>query len=202
MPGATTARLVVLVFDMPMKLSMIPQTVPNRPTNGATAPIVARIPISRDIARALCASRRESNVAARSLMPSAASPSERSASPTAAATRRPTGDFACPNSFSAPCRLVAWASISRPRRADRFAPQSSIIFASMTVQVARDAMASPTITIFTGRTALRNIPQGERSCGKVADSKPFVRGTCFASSIAGSDAGSAMGWGELVAGKA
>jgi hypothetical protein len=42
--------------------------------------------------------------------------------------------------------------------------QSSIIFASMAVQVARDAMASPTITIFTGRTALRNIPQGERSC--------------------------------------
>jgi hypothetical protein len=32
MPGATTARLVVCARDMPIKLSMIPQTVPNSPT--------------------------------------------------------------------------------------------------------------------------------------------------------------------------
>ena len=43
MPGATTARLVVCAFEMPMKLFMMPQTVPNSPTNGAVAPIVARI---------------------------------------------------------------------------------------------------------------------------------------------------------------
>src|ERR1700730_18204901 len=49
MPGATTARLVVLVFDMPIKLSMIPHTVPNKPTKGAVAPIVARTPIPRAI---------------------------------------------------------------------------------------------------------------------------------------------------------
>src|ERR1700736_1763926 len=42
MPGATTARLVVCDFEMPMKLFMMPQTVPNRPTKGAVAPIVAR----------------------------------------------------------------------------------------------------------------------------------------------------------------
>ena len=35
MPGATTARLVVCDFEMPMKLFMMPQTVPNSPTNGA-----------------------------------------------------------------------------------------------------------------------------------------------------------------------
>jgi hypothetical protein len=34
-PGATTARLVVCDFEMPMKLFMIPQTVPNKPTKGA-----------------------------------------------------------------------------------------------------------------------------------------------------------------------
>src|SRR6266481_1041259 len=38
MPGATTARLVVCSFEMPMKLFMMPHTVPNRPTNGAKAP--------------------------------------------------------------------------------------------------------------------------------------------------------------------
>ena len=41
MPGATTARLVVCAFEMPMKLFMMPHTVPNRPTNGAVAPMVA-----------------------------------------------------------------------------------------------------------------------------------------------------------------
>src|SRR5580704_9484199 len=39
MPGATTARFVVCAFEMPMKLSMMPQTVPNKPTKGA---VIAR----------------------------------------------------------------------------------------------------------------------------------------------------------------
>ena len=34
-----------------MKLSMMPQTVPNRPTKGAVAPIVARTPVPRAILR-------------------------------------------------------------------------------------------------------------------------------------------------------
>src|SRR5262249_4440535 len=45
MPGATTARFVVWAFEMPMKLFMMPQTVPNRPTNGEVAPMVASKPI-------------------------------------------------------------------------------------------------------------------------------------------------------------
>src|ERR1700761_1918659 len=44
MPGATTARLVVCDSEMPMKAFMMPHTVPNRPTNGDVAPIVARMP--------------------------------------------------------------------------------------------------------------------------------------------------------------
>ena len=91
MPGATTARLVVLVFDMPIKLSMIPQTVPKRPTKGAVAPIVARTPVPRRIARPACASMRDKRIAALSLMPSCASPSERSASLAAAAIKRAMG---------------------------------------------------------------------------------------------------------------
>ena len=45
MPGATTARFVVCAFEMPMKLFMMPQTVPNSPTKGAVAPTVAINPM-------------------------------------------------------------------------------------------------------------------------------------------------------------
>ena len=42
MPGATTAKLVFLLLAMPWKAVMMPQTVPNSPTKGATEPTVAR----------------------------------------------------------------------------------------------------------------------------------------------------------------
>ena len=42
MPGATTARLVSCCPAMAVKLFMMPQTVPNRPTKGAVDPTVAR----------------------------------------------------------------------------------------------------------------------------------------------------------------
>ena len=51
MPGATTARLVVCDFEMPMKLFMMPQTVPASPTNGAVAPMVASTPVPRVMRR-------------------------------------------------------------------------------------------------------------------------------------------------------
>ena len=35
MPGATVARLVSCAWEMAAKLDMMPQTVPNKPTNGA-----------------------------------------------------------------------------------------------------------------------------------------------------------------------
>src|SRR6478609_6514292 len=70
MPGATTARLVVCAFEMPMKLSMMPQTVPNRPTKGAVEPIVARTPVPRATLRLAACSMRSSCQAMRSLRPS------------------------------------------------------------------------------------------------------------------------------------
>jgi hypothetical protein len=69
MPGATTAKLIVCSFEMPMKLFMIPQTVPNRPTKGAVAPMVARIPVERIILRPTPASIRSNRAVTRSLMP-------------------------------------------------------------------------------------------------------------------------------------
>ncbi len=47
--GATTARFVVCAFEMPMKLFMMPQTVPNRPTKGDVEPIVASRPVPSTI---------------------------------------------------------------------------------------------------------------------------------------------------------
>src|ERR1700745_878460 len=60
MPGATTARFVVWALEMPMKLFMMPHTVPNRPTKGAVEPIVARMPVPRETRRLMSISMRSS----------------------------------------------------------------------------------------------------------------------------------------------
>jgi hypothetical protein len=96
------------------ELSMIPQTVPNRPRS---APMVAKIPVPRVIVRAACASMRDSSMDARSLTPSGSRPSGRSASSAAAATNRATGDGICASSASAKLRLVTLARISTPSQA-------------------------------------------------------------------------------------
>ena len=43
MPGATVASDVSCAWPMAAKLDMMPQTVPNRPTNGATEEMTARL---------------------------------------------------------------------------------------------------------------------------------------------------------------
>ncbi len=70
MPGATTARFVVCSVEMPIKLFMMPQTVPNRPTNGAVAPIVARMPVASIICRPTPAPMPSKRRVTRSLRPS------------------------------------------------------------------------------------------------------------------------------------
>ena len=69
MPGATTARLVVCDFEMPIKLFMMPQTVPNSPTKGDVAPMVAKRPMPSRIRRASARTISAKLEAARSLMP-------------------------------------------------------------------------------------------------------------------------------------
>src|SRR5262249_11698425 len=86
-PGATTARFVVCALDMPMKLFMMPQTVPNRPTKGAVAPMVASTPVPRRMRRPQLASMRSSRDAIRSLMPSVSAKPGESFSSVAAAPR-------------------------------------------------------------------------------------------------------------------
>src|SRR5438552_1267259 len=69
MPGATTARLVVCDFEIPIKLFMMPHTVPNSPTNGDVAPMVASTPMPSRIRRASARTISAKLDAARSLIP-------------------------------------------------------------------------------------------------------------------------------------
>ena len=195
MPGATTARLVVLAWLMPMKEFMMPQTVPNRPTKGAVEPIVASRPVPRAIERPARASIRESAMATRSLMPSWPRSAERRVSASAAASNWPTAPRSLPflpaAAPAAALRLSA-ASIRRSARpAERLAAASSIALASQIVQVTREAKASPSITPFTTISAAMNMPQGDRSCGKAAVT------TGAATGAAGLMMGVRGGWAAL-----
>ena len=105
MPGATTARFVVCAFEMPMKLSMMPQTVPNRPTKGAVAPIVARMPVPREIFRPAAISMRSDCQAMRSFKPSARKLAESRISFAAACMSCATGPLPL-RSFSCACASV------------------------------------------------------------------------------------------------
>ena len=160
MPGATTARLVVWDLEIPMNAFMMPQTVPNRPTNGAVAPIVASMPMPREICRAIAASTRSSRNATRSLNPVVdAMPSDSSASRAVDRMSCATASLSAPQARtasveaaaafqhfeSAACKLLRHAHLdglgepNGPRRSD--------------------AKASPIITAFTTISALRNIPK-------------------------------------------
>src|SRR5229473_7322562 len=167
MPGATTARLVVCDFEIPMKLFMMPHTVPNKPTKGAVAPMVASTPVPRLILRPNAASMRSRRDAMRSLRPSRSMASaETRISAIAAATRSPAG--AGRSAAFAADNVSTPASAARALRARRLARAISIVFASQTVQVMTDATARPIMTAFTTQSADTNMPQGERSRGSAA----------------------------------
>ena len=80
-------------FEMPIKAFMMPQTVPNKPTKGAVAPIVASRPVPCAMPLPARASILDSSIASRSLTPSADRPSERRSSIVASSTRSATGPF-------------------------------------------------------------------------------------------------------------
>ena len=69
-----------------MKLFMMPHTVPNRPTKGAVAPMVASTPVPLFMSRPAATSSRASRVAMRSLMPALSATSEESCSSSTAAS--------------------------------------------------------------------------------------------------------------------
>jgi len=164
-PGATTARLVVCCLEMPMKLFMMPHTVPNRPTKGAIAPVVANTPVPRVMRRPAAASRRSSREAMRSLTPAglARSPdissSRIAASAAVSRWRHPLKRRAA----SASERHCAKASTCL--RKALLVATSSKPLARAAVHVATEASASRTITALTTMAAVENMPHGDRSLG-------------------------------------
>ncbi len=175
------ARLVACDFEMPMKLFMMPHTVPNRPTNGAVAPMLASMPVPRVMRRPVAASMRSRREATRSLMPSLSTASAERLSSIIAA--RTSGARPCrsPNFLAASASEDMRASAVSSLRSRRLAANISSVLASAIVQVTNDANARPIITAFTTMSADRNMPHGERS-----------RGSC-AAALVGGEAGSFAG---------
>src|SRR6186713_307545 len=168
MPGATTARLVVWASEMPMNEFMMPQTVPNRPTNGAVAPMVASTPVPRAICRDIAASTRSSRSATRSLRPSSKWPPESAASRAAAWMICATASWPLRVSCSALASTVSVSSRPRRRLAVAVLRRTSMVLASQIVHVTSEAKASPTITTCTTMSALTNMFQGDRLRGNSA----------------------------------
>ena len=166
MPGATTARFVVCDFEMPIKLFMMPHTVPNRPTNGPVEPMVARMLVPRVMRCAAPASIRLNSEATRSLMPSwFIAFCERRISLTAAPTSSATSPLMPRKRSFASCKESVSRSARMFRRSVLRAPSISSALASQTDQVTTDAKARPIITALTMRSAAKNIPIGDKSCG-------------------------------------
>src|SRR6266850_8323232 len=163
-PGATTARLVVCDFEMPIKLFMMPHTVPNSPTNGDVAPMVASNPMPSRIRRASARTISAKLDAARSLMPASLEiPADSRASRIAADKN---DDNTLPLAPSANCASASdLASLIAPSAARnlRWTSDSSIIFAMKMVHVTSEAKARPIITALTSTSADRNIDQGDSS---------------------------------------
>ena len=151
-----------------MKLSMLPQPVPNNPTKGAVAPMVARTPVPRAILRPAPTSMRSSCQAMRSFNPSPCKPADCWISVPAACKASAAGLVLPLNCSNACFSVPQLASLRRSRRSATRALRNSRFLAIHTVQVMSEAKASPIITAFTILSACRNIPHGERSCGSSA----------------------------------
>src|ERR1700716_3269417 len=164
MPGATTARLVVCDFEMPMKLFMMPQTVPNSPTNGDVAPMVASNPMPSLIRRASARTISAKLDAARSLMPaSLETPADSRASRMAAASSDDNTLSLAPSANCASASDRASPILPSAAAKPRWISDSSIIFAMKMVHVTSEANASPIMTALTSTSADRNIDQGDSS---------------------------------------
>src|ERR1700688_4195284 len=193
-PGATTARFVVCDFEMPIKLFMMPHTVPNSPTNGDVAPMVASSPRPSRILRASARTISAKLEGARSLMPlSLEIPADSRASRIAAASNDDNALSWAPSANCASASDLASLILPRAVRSLRWIRDSSIIFAMKTVHVTSEAKARPIITALTRISADRNIDHGDSSRNVTAvdfnDLPPLSAGAVLTSMAAGAGAG-------------
>src|SRR5450755_4487313 len=207
MPGATTARLVVCDFEMPIKLFMMPHTVPNRPTKGDVAPMVASNPMPIRILRASARTISAKLDAARSLMPKSLEiPADSRASRIAAASNDDNTLSLAPSPNCASASDRASPILPSASRSLRWVSDNSIIFAIKIVQVTSEAKASPIITALTRISAARNIDQGDSSRSTVAVDfsglLPLSVGVASEASGAGTGGTTAEGAGACTVGAA
>src|ERR1700681_2665398 len=192
MPGATTARFVVCDFEMPIKLFMMPQTVPNSPTKGEVAPMVASSPIPRRTRRASARTISAKLDAARSLMPlSLKIPADSRASRIAADNNADNTLRLAPSANWASASDRASLIMASARRNLPWIIDSSIILAMKMVHVTSEAKASPIITALTSTSADRNIDQGDSSRSTTAvdfSNLPPSAGAAVASDATGAAA--------------
>ena len=127
----------------------MPQTVPNRPTKGAVAPIVARMPVPREIFRPAAISIRSACQAMRSFKPSARKLAESRIAFAGSLHELRYRTPAAAQFFTRLRQCARPVSTRRPRRTTARAPKSSMLLATQTVQVTSEATASPIITALT-----------------------------------------------------
>src|ERR1700744_4818430 len=183
-PGATTARFVVCDFEMPIKLFMMPHTVPNNPTNGDVAPMVASNPMPNRIRRASARTISAKLDAARSLMPASLEiPADNRASRIAAASNDDSTLPLAPSANCASASDLASLILASAARSLLWTSDSSIILATKIVHVTSDAKARPIITALTRMSADRNIDHGDNSRGTDGDfnDRPLSAGVAAAS---------------------
>ena len=188
MPGATTARFVVCALEMPMKEFMMPHTVPNRPTKGEVAPMVASRPMPkrtrRDSARTISAQLE----AARSLMPASLEmPADSLASCMQAASSAGSTPSLEPSANCASASERALETFFKAERTFCCTTDSSIILPMKMVQVTSEAKARPIMTPFTTTSADMNIDHGDNSVGMLT----FGLLAAFSADGAGAAAGAA-----------
>ena len=177
MPGATTASEVFCACAMPVKLRMIPHTVPNSPTNGATEPTVARMFNRSDSWSISLATAAPIAVASRSRVPprSTCPPTvERRHSATPAVNTRAIGrSLSLCSRWNASISSAFQKSRSNAAVLRRVAP-SRKKKPRITAQVHTLAANSPIITVFTTQSAWRNSAIGDSVVASVLSMISFT----------------------------
>src|SRR5271163_925522 len=149
MPGATVAKDVSCAWEMAAKLDMMPQTVPNRPTNGATDEMTARLgkPPSERVSSSRAARAIASEM--RSLSSPTVSPGMRRRASSSPAVAMASSGLA----IASPARA---ARTARPRRATEITPSM------IKTQHQSEARNSTPMTNLPTRPAARKSPIGDR----------------------------------------
>src|ERR1700716_4677869 len=189
MPGATTARFVVCISEIPMKLFMMPHTVPNSPTNGEVAAMVASAPMPNRMRRDSDRATSEKLDATRSLMPASLSicaSADNRASLIAAATKLRMTLRSEDSADNASFNVRALETALSAETIRRLEMDSSMNFPMNVVQVTSEANARLTMIACATRLADRNIDHGDNSRSPTATALAVATPVSFTAPVCAS----------------